>query len=327
MSKTNSLLMKVASPCSASLPKVDGPGLEWNNATTRRRFLKRTGGATIATILVWNCSATLVEAAAGFAQSGGSDKLPDGDDGVMGLKGLVCAEPANVANLPNSWSYEEGFGPDTSYQFEVGIRDKTSKNWIDKWDCSWAVSAIFYSNHAAGTFGGKPRADPVRKTCLKLEYSITSTLSVNGPNGVSAPAPCTVDHRRYVYLYTKNVTVDGRQVLKIAHVKDTNDVLRQINGVPTNSVLTVTDAGAPSDPKTVSLTVGSDFGNVSGLSKADIQDMLDALLADPANVVKYANAEVNMAQWQNSPNGADVTSNIEFVIVSGDVKTGEDCEI
>ena len=47
-------------------------GQDWNNKIIRRSFLKRTGGATLATIAAWNLTSTSSEAAAPTASQSGN---------------------------------------------------------------------------------------------------------------------------------------------------------------------------------------------------------------------------------------------------------------
>lgn len=47
----------VPAPSSPGQPEKTGhaaPGHDWNNSITRRNFLRRTGGATVATVAVWH---------------------------------------------------------------------------------------------------------------------------------------------------------------------------------------------------------------------------------------------------------------------------------
>ena len=55
----------VSIPSANRQPENNGPsstGHEWNNGITRRIFLKRTGGATIGTIITWNLGTNTADA-------------------------------------------------------------------------------------------------------------------------------------------------------------------------------------------------------------------------------------------------------------------------
>ena len=84
-------------------------GNEWNNGITRRSFLKRTGGATLATMVTWH-GMTLDSSAAGTGVAGESAKHPKKQ------KYIVKKGPLDGGQI----------GPYTQAQL-----DKMGKDWWD----------------------------------------------------------------------------------------------------------------------------------------------------------------------------------------------------
>jgi hypothetical protein len=124
-----------------------GGGSSWNGGLSRRRFLKRTGGATVATLVAWH-AASLESRAEGEPEAG--DSAPPPPPGPFKMR-LQSVTPASGEDFDHA-----------DFQVNVGGVSMPAKLWIEVL--------------AAAPLGGFPE----KMTSVDFGYSVIMTVAYNG---------------------------------------------------------------------------------------------------------------------------------------------------
>jgi hypothetical protein len=140
-------------------------GASWNDGMSRRSFLKRTGGATAATLVAWHSASLKCRAEGEESATGGSEE--DGNWGpyLMRLQAVWPANGEEVASVP----------------FEVVYQGALVNAFL------WLEIMV------APPLGGFPE----KSTAVDFGYSVVVSVGLNGQALVSkvieVPAHCQVD--------------------------------------------------------------------------------------------------------------------------------------
>ena len=124
-----------------------GGGSSWNGGLSRRRFLKRTGGATVATLVAWH-AASLESRAEGEPEAG--DSAPPPPPGPFKMR-LQSVTPSTGED------YDQA-----NFQVNVGGVSMPAQIWIEVL--------------AAPPLGGFP----AKMTSVDFGYSVIMTVGYNG---------------------------------------------------------------------------------------------------------------------------------------------------
>jgi hypothetical protein len=124
-----------------------GGGSSWNGGLSRRRFLKRTGGATVATLVAWH-AASLESRAEGEPEAG--DSAPPPPPGPFKMR-LQSVTPTSGEDFDH-----------VDFQVNVGGVSMPAKLWIEVL--------------AAPPLGGFPE----KMTSVDFGYSVIMTVAYNG---------------------------------------------------------------------------------------------------------------------------------------------------